>query len=305
MSAAATDKFKKLSRRWVGQIGAGAVADGTTQTVPLSSVTNLPTDTAVVVVIDRVDADGTATPQYEETLIGVVSGTNLVNCVRGAEGTAQAHNAGAVVEVLFTAKGFNDLIDGLLIGHKQDGTHVASAITASDINGFSTDGTLASNSDNKISSQKAVKTYVDAHAGGFSSGFSVYASAGNYSIPDNAFTKLQFNTETYDLASEFDSTTNYRFTAGSTGKYLVTATAQISGLASGNKFTIAIYKNGTVYKTDGAQSANFSVTNASITGIIDLSATDYVEIFVLQASGGPLNVQGGSTVTYAMAQRLL
>lgn len=131
MPAAATDKFKKLSKRWVGQIGAGGVSDGVTGTIPLSSVTNLPTDTAVVAVIDRVDANGTATSNLEETVIGIVSGSNLTNCVRGAEGSAQAHNAGAVVEILVTAKGWNDLVDGLLVNHTQLGFHG----TLCDVNG--------------------------------------------------------------------------------------------------------------------------------------------------------------------------
>lgn len=136
MAASNTDLLKKLSRRWVGQIGAGGVADNTTTTVPLSSSTNLATDTAVVVTIDRVDANGVATPSLEETVIGVVSGSNLVNCVRGSEGTAQAHNAGAVVEVLVTAKGWNDLVDGFLVQHNQLGLHTnitASNVTASGV----------------------------------------------------------------------------------------------------------------------------------------------------------------------------
>lgn len=134
MAAANTDLFKKVSRRWVGQIGAGGVADASTTTVPLSSATNLPTGTAVVVVVDRVDSNGTSTASLEETLIGVVSGSNLVNCTRGAEGTAQAHNAGAVVEVLVTAKGWNDFVDGIVTQHSQLGTHTnitACNITAS------------------------------------------------------------------------------------------------------------------------------------------------------------------------------
>jgi len=123
MAGLNTDKYKKVSRRWVGQIGAGGVADASTATVPLSSTTNLPTDTAVVATIDRVDANGTATSSTEETVIGVVSGSNLVTCTRGVEGTAQAHSAGAVVEVLITAKGWNDLIDAMLTEHSQTGTH--------------------------------------------------------------------------------------------------------------------------------------------------------------------------------------
>jgi hypothetical protein len=133
MAASATDKLKKLSRRWVGQIGAGGVSDAVVTTIPLSSTTNLATDTAVVATIDRVDANGTATASLEETIIGVVSGANLVSCVRGSEGTAQAHSAGAVVEILVTAKGWNDIIDHLLVGHLQDGRHAASAITASNV----------------------------------------------------------------------------------------------------------------------------------------------------------------------------
>ena len=139
MAAANTDLLKKLSRRWTGQIGAAGVADASTTTVPLASVTNLATDTAVVAVIDRVDANGVATPSLEETVIGVVSGSNLANCVRGAEGTAQAHSAGAVVEILVTAKGWNDLVDMLLVQHNQLGLHTN--ITASNI---TASGTLSS-----------------------------------------------------------------------------------------------------------------------------------------------------------------
>lgn len=130
MAAASTDKFRKLSRRWVGQIGSGGVADASTTTVPLASATNLATDTGVTVVIDRVDANGTATPSLEETVVGVVSGSNLVSCTRGVEGTAQAHSAGAVVEVLVTSDGYNDIIDGILVNHGQDGLH-----SSTDFNG--------------------------------------------------------------------------------------------------------------------------------------------------------------------------
>lgn len=137
MAASSSDYFKKVARRWVGQIGAGAVADGVVTTIPLSSTTNLPTGTGVVAVIDRVDSNGTSTTSLEETILGVVSGSNLVTCTRGAEGTAQAHSAGAVVEILLTAKGWNDLVDGLLIQHDQTGLHTnitACNVTASGTN---------------------------------------------------------------------------------------------------------------------------------------------------------------------------
>lgn len=152
MAAAAADYFKQVARRWVGQIGAGGVADDSGTTIPLSSTTNLPTGTGVVVVIDRVDQNGAATASAEETVTGVVSGSNLVNCVRGVEGTAQAHSAGAVVEVLVTASYLNDVSTGILIQHAQTGRHTN--ITACNI--------VASGS---ISNTSAVGVNIPAHYG--------------------------------------------------------------------------------------------------------------------------------------------
>jgi hypothetical protein len=131
MAAASTDKLRKLSRKWVGQIGAAGVSDAVVTTIPLASTTNLATDTAVTIVVDRVDSSGTKTPSLEETIVGVVSGSNIVTSLRGVEGTAQAHLAGAVVEVLVTADGYNDIIDHLLVSHLQSGAHAGSSISAS------------------------------------------------------------------------------------------------------------------------------------------------------------------------------
>ena len=127
MAAANTDKLKKVSRKWVGQVGSGGISDAVVDSFNITT-TNLPTDTAVVVVVDRVDASGVATPAKEETIIGVVSGNSLISCVRAAEGTAQAHDAGAVVEVLLTAKGWNDIIDAFLVAFNQDGTIKTSTV---------------------------------------------------------------------------------------------------------------------------------------------------------------------------------
>jgi hypothetical protein len=135
MAAANTDKFIKGARRWSGQIGASGVADGSVTTIPLVSTTNLPTDTAVEITIDRVDANGNTTPTKEEVVRGVVSGLNIINAVRGVEGTAQAHSAGAVVEVRLTADQWNRQIDALTSEHDQSGIHKIGAPRGFLING--------------------------------------------------------------------------------------------------------------------------------------------------------------------------
>lgn len=133
MAASNTDKFIKAAVDWTGAVGAGGVADGVVTTVPLVSVTGLPTDTAVQITIDRVDANGTATPAKKEVITGVVSSTNIIDCIRGVEGTAQAHSAGAVVEVMLTATQFNNEIDAILVEHEQDGKHIAPATAKTSI----------------------------------------------------------------------------------------------------------------------------------------------------------------------------
>jgi len=119
----AADKFLKVAQNAGWQVGSGGVADASTTTIPLVNTTNIPSGTAVIATIDRVDANGTQTPSKMERVVGRVSGNNLVDCIRGVAGTAQAHSAGAVVEVVIDAALWNKLIDGILTEHNSDGTH--------------------------------------------------------------------------------------------------------------------------------------------------------------------------------------
>lgn len=121
--AATTDYITKAAPLWTGTVGSGGVADGSVTTVPLASVTGLTNGEVYFATIDRVDSNGTATPSLREVVKGVLSGSNLIDCNRGVEGTAQAHSAGRVVEILFTAAQWNDLGTGLLVQHNEDGTH--------------------------------------------------------------------------------------------------------------------------------------------------------------------------------------
>lgn len=115
-------KFFAAVARWTGTIGSGGVTDGTTQTIPLSAATNLTNGTAYVFTMNRVNSGGTKQSTWE-TAIGVLSGTNFINCTRGVEGTAQAWSAGVVVEILMTAAHWNKMVEGIEVEHNQDGTH--------------------------------------------------------------------------------------------------------------------------------------------------------------------------------------
>lgn len=123
MAAANTDKFKKLTNNFSTTLSSAILGAGDTSFSP-ASVTNLPTDTGTVFVIDRVNSSGVATPSTREYVVGVVSGGNVINLVRGQGGsTAQAHSTGAVVEQVVDQNTINDVMTGILVGHNQDGTH--------------------------------------------------------------------------------------------------------------------------------------------------------------------------------------
>ena len=128
MPAANTDKFIKVASNTGWQLDASGISDSSVTSFGLVSATSLPTDTAVILTIDRVNSSGVATPSLMERIVGVMSGTTVTSCVRGLEGTAQAHAAGAVVEIVISKSNINKLMEGILVEHNQDGTHKETAL---------------------------------------------------------------------------------------------------------------------------------------------------------------------------------
>jgi hypothetical protein len=126
--------------------------------------------------------------------------------------------------------------------------------------------------------------------------FSVYRSS-NQSISNSTYTKVQFNTEEFDTASAFDSTTNYRFTPQVAGYYQLNALINAGGSSPvSTASAIAIYKNGSVYKYGVYTQATGS--NVSVSALVYLNgSTDYVEVYGYLVSVGAA-FQGGSTDTW-------
>ena len=111
--------------------------------------------------------------------------------------------------------------------------------------------------------------------------FSAYAGS-TQSITGGVWTKLQINTKEFDTNSNYDATTNYRFTPTVAGYYQVTGGVN-AGAGSNAYFLCNIYKNGVGYK----QGSNFP-TSASggpgsvASGLVFLNgSTDYIELYAL------------------------
>jgi len=119
--------------------------------------------------------------------------------------------------------------------------------------------------------------------------FSAYGSA-KQSISHNTVTKINFNTEEFDTNSNFDATTNYRFTPTVAGYYQLNATIGSTPNVTGLVLFV-FYKNGSFYHRSSAIPNNNQGPDISGSTLAYMNgSTDYIEVYGYQNSGGALNV---------------
>ena len=135
--------------------------------------------------------------------------------------------------------------------------------------------------------------------------FEVYLNS-NQSISNQTYTKVQFNTETYDTASDYDNSTNYRYTPTTSGKYYVYTRVQVDALSASHlkSSAVEIRKNGSTYfKNFNSQADNQAQEmNLSAHGIVTMNgSSDYLEVFgyVQDESGSP-RFQATSSYPYTI-----
>lgn len=114
--------------------------------------------------------------------------------------------------------------------------------------------------------------------------FSAYMGNSSQSVTSNVDTKIRFDSEEYDTANCFDSTTNYRFTPNVAGYYQFSLSTSFSGSSVTNN-EIAFYKNGTYYKRGAWNTAGQQIT-ASVLIYLN-GSTDYVEFYGLISATSP------------------
>ena len=126
--------------------------------------------------------------------------------------------------------------------------------------------------------------------------FGAYLNA-NVNISNASLTKLTINGEYWDTDNAFDSSSNYRFTvpSGEGGKYFFYA---IMRMDNGSSYESGIWfqKNGSSIAKKRVKTGT-SATNVDLSHIINLSAGDYIEMYVYQNQGGTLPVNGDTNGT--------
>ena len=123
--------------------------------------------------------------------------------------------------------------------------------------------------------------------------FFVYKSAsdGDQSIPGTTQTKVTLATEDYDTGSNFASD---KYTAPSDGKYFFSAQVE-DDFTSGQRRDLSLYKNGSAFITTRQYSYGTTRHGTRVVAVLDLSATDYIEVYIYQGDSGARNINGIDT----------
>lgn len=114
----------------------------------------------------------------------------------------------------------------------------------------------------------------------------VYLSADQENIPNNSWTLLQFDTENYDIGSNFD-TGNHKFVCPIDGFYLVAGQCgwRDAGLVADKQYAVAIYKNGDQAHRTAIHAALASELAQQIADVLCCEAGDEIQLFCRHKSG--------------------
>jgi len=124
----------------------------------------------------------------------------------------------------------------------------------------------------------------------------------NQSISNATYTTVQFANETFDFLGDFNTGT-YRFVAPVTGHYIVQAKLALP--ATADVWYGYINHNGSRVTEIYHLANTTTITTMAIDDVISMASGQYLEIQVIQISGGSLNVNAGSNHTYFTVTRVV
>lgn len=130
--------------------------------------------------------------------------------------------------------------------------------------------------------------------------------SGNQSLTTDTWTAVAWDTENHDTAAMHDTVTNNsRITAPTAGVYLVGAVLSIAASADANPRGLRIRKDGAttvgealVYNSDPVGGA--ANTTINLVTMLEIGATEYVEVMAYQKSGGALDALASGAHFFAI-----
>ena len=116
------------------------------------------------------------------------------------------------------------------------------------------------------------------------------------SFSTTTWTKIQYNTEDFDTNSNYDNSTNYRFTPTVAGYYQVNANIRLNYSGSAGDGTyLALYKNGSAWNVTSRLNVTSLYGSLSLSSLVYLNgSTDYIEMYGYTNHGSPFFDQNGA-----------
>jgi len=110
----------------------------------------------------------------------------------------------------------------------------------------------------------------------------------NQSISANTTTKLNFNTEQWDVGSSFNTSNfNYTVPSGGAGKYVMTAQVTLHNAASGKRISCNIFKGGNALALKNEYSSQTQDTQSTISFSAILADGDVLDVRASTDQGSP------------------
>ena len=126
--------------------------------------------------------------------------------------------------------------------------------------------------------------------------FQVYLS-NEPAVSASTWTKVPFNTESYDVGGCYDNSSNYRFTPTTAGKYVFYVQVGINAIADGKYMYVAVYKNGSTL-WGSANAINYAGNTGGFASRYTITAeangsSDYFEGYGYHNHGSSRNFTAG------------
>lgn len=303
MAASVNDKLtdtRNAARPNAARVSSGRSGGATT--LACDNLAGWPTASKVHFVTYQIDSSSEPVPGTQLDCSGIVSGNNI-GSLTVIDGSDTGNAVNDVVEMLPTAAWGQDLADALTAQHSRTGTH--KSITTDTIS-VSSGTTLPAGdigtADIATAAVTNAKLAADISPANFANPykFFAYLNVSGQTLASVSATKVTLNAEAYDTGSNFDTATNYRFTAPVAGFYQIDATANTS-ITSANVGVAMIYKNGTALMRADAGTNSTVSASPHISALIQLAASDYLELWCINTFGSGATLNGG---TYGSTQVL-